>query len=316
MKLEQSNEQLIGIVATIVAYVLWGFLPIYWKLIQGAVPEEILAHRIVWSFVFMIFILSLTKKLSSFWTDFQTLMKTPKKLLGITLASFVISINWFTYIWAVNSNHVVEASLGYYMNPLVSVLLAMIFLKERLSFWQMISFSLALIGVLNMTLHFGSMPWVALSLAISFAVYGLLKKLANLGAMTGLTIETLIITPFALLYLGNLQISGTSAFTFHEPITALLLVGAGVATAIPLLLFASGANRIPLSMIGFLQYIAPTIMLIIGTVFYNEPFNDVHLVSFIFIWISLVIFSLSRTKQFVFLEQKLLYKRRLADKKV
>ncbi|RBW69851.1 EamA family transporter RarD [Bacillus taeanensis] len=316
MKLEQSNEQLIGILATIGAYVLWGFLPIYWKLIHGAVPEEILAHRIIWSFVFMIFILLLTKKLSSFWADFRGLMKTPKKLLGITLASFVISINWFAYIWAVNNNHVVEASLGYYMNPLVSVLLAMIFLKERLSFWQMISFFLALIGVLNMTVHFGSMPWVALSLAISFAVYGLLKKLASLGAMTGLTIETLIITPFALLYLGNLQTSGTSAFTVEEPLTALLLIGAGGATAIPLLLFASGANRIPLSLIGFLQYIAPTIMLIIGTVFYKEPFNDVHLVSFIFIWISLVIFSLSRTKQFIFLEQKLFYKRRLAEKKV
>ncbi|WP_171016929.1 EamA family transporter RarD [Pseudalkalibacillus caeni] len=308
MKTEQANEQLIGIAAAAGAYFLWGILPLYWKLVDNIPAGEILAHRILWSFVFMILVLVFTKKLKKFKQDFRELLRNRKKLVGITLASIFISINWFTYIWAVNNHHVIETSLGYYINPLVSVLLGILVLKERLSFWQLVSFMLALVGVLNMTFHFGSVPWVALSLAMSFGIYGLLKKLASLGALTGLTIETLILTPVALIYLSSLNTGGYNAFHLTETSTALLLFGAGIVTAIPLLLFASGANRITLSMIGFLQYIAPTLQLILGVFLYHESFTTTHLVSFIFIWIALIVFSLARTKFFTKLEPGVFHK--------
>ncbi|WP_085524598.1 EamA family transporter RarD [Tuberibacillus sp. Marseille-P3662] len=308
MKTNQSNDPLIGALAAVGAYTLWGVMPIYWKLIDAASAQEVLGHRIVWSFVFMIVVLLVSGKLKRFFTDLRAIVKTPKKLLIITGASIVISINWYTYIWAVGHDHVVQASLGYYINPLISVLLGVLFLKEKLSFWQIISFVLAFIGVLMMTIQVGVFPWVALMLAMSFGLYGLLKKLVKMGAMTGLTIETLIMTPVALLYLFYIDTNGGGAFTFTEPKVALLLIGAGIITAVPLLLFATGANRISLAMVGFFQYIAPTIMLILGIILYHEPFNHDRLLSFILIWVSLILFSLSRTRWLVRLENKLFRK--------
>ncbi|WP_349409424.1 EamA family transporter RarD [Pseudalkalibacillus sp. SCS-8] len=301
----QRKEHLAGVAAGAGAYILWGILPLYWKLIQHVPSEEILAHRMIWSFVFMLGVLMVMKRINKFIRELKELFTNKKKLLGLIFASIFITINWYTYIWAVNNNHVVEASLGYYINPLVSVLLGIIVLKERLSFWQIISFLLATIGVLNLTLHFGSIPWVAISLALSFGLYGLLKKMTALGALTGLTIETMFITPIALIYVSFLVNDGSNSFVMADPNTALLLFGAGVATAVPLLLFATGANRISLTMIGFLQYIAPTIMLVIGVFLYNEPFSQVHMISFIFIWIALSIFTLANTKLLARFEPRL-----------
>lgn len=293
-----DNEQTIGILSGAGAYFLWGVLPLYWKLIEGVPSEEVLAHRIIWSFAFMMIILAVMRKMTSFKGELSAVVRQPKKLAAIAFASLFISINWYAFIWAVNHDHVIQTSLGYYINPLISVLLGILFLKERLSFWQLISFALAAIGVLNLVFRFGEIPWVSLILAMSFGLYGLLKKKARLGALTGLTIETLLITPFALIYLLTVRSSVGDALYLQDTFAFSLLLGAGIVTAVPLLLFASGANRISLSMIGFLQYIAPTLMLLQGVFLYGESFTSVHLVSFTLIWAALILFTFSRTKLF------------------
>lgn len=311
MKNAQSNEQFMGGLAALGAYFLWGVMPIYWKLIVGASSEEVLAHRIIWSFVFMVIILLVTKNMKPLAADIIELISARKRLYIIIGASLVITLNWYIFIWSVDHGHVVQASLGYYINPLVSVLLGIIFLKEKLSMWQLVSFFLALVGVLMMTIQAGVFPWISLSLALSFGLYGLLKKVVHLRAMTGLTIETAIVTPLALIYLLIFDPSG-EPFHTSTPGLALLLAGAGIVTAIPLLLFAVGANRISLTMIGFFQYIAPTLMLILGTLVYHEPFDREHLLSFFMIWVSLILFTLSKTKLFIRLEGKLLRKKSFA----
>ncbi|MGY0693338.1 EamA family transporter RarD [Virgibacillus sp. FSP13] len=283
------SEEKMGIIYTAFAYLLWGFLPIYWKLVKTVPAGEILAHRIVWSFLFMVVVILLLRKSSGFIAECKVILKDKKKLLGITFASIVISINWLTYIWAVNNDHVIQASLGYYINPLVSILLGIIVLKERLTRKQLLSFVIAGIGVINLTVSYGVFPWVSLLLAVSFGLYGLLKKTVDISAMFGLAIETLIVTPIALIYLLAIP-NGAFAFNNIFTSTSLLLIGAGVATAVPLLLFASGAKQIPLSMVGFLQYIAPTIMLILGVFLYHETFSTAHLLSFSLIWIALIIY--------------------------
>lgn len=298
MKAGIDQDQTIGIVSGAGAYFLWGILPLYWKLVATVPSEEVLAHRIIWSFVFMLVILLVLGKLPSFQKELTSILRKPKKLTAIIFASLFITINWYAFIWAVNHDHVIQTSLGYYINPLISVLLGILFLKERLSFWQMISFGLATVGVLNLVFRFGEIPWVSLVLALSFGIYGLLKKTAKLGALTGLTIETLFITPFALIYLMSVRTSIGDALYVENTMILTLLLGAGIITAVPLLLFATGANRISLSMIGFLQYIAPTLMLIQGVFLYDETFTSAHLFSFVLIWVALLIFTLSRTRLF------------------
>ncbi|SDP34325.1 EamA family transporter RarD [Halobacillus aidingensis] len=290
------NEEKLGIFYTAGAYILWGVLPIYWKMIQEIPAFEILAHRIVWSFLFMGIVIMIARKQKEFMRECRQIIKNKKQLVGITLASITISINWVTYILAVNTDHVVEASLGYYINPLVSILLGMIVLKEKFSKAQWLAFLLAALGVIYMTVNFGSVPWLALLLAFSFGSYGLLKKLVPLNAMFGLTIETLIVTPVALVFLFQQQTGQWSTIDFGSWTTAIVF-GAGIVTAIPLLLFSAGAKRIPLSMVGFLQYFAPTIMLIIGIFLYDEPFTDVHAVSFTLIWAGLAVYTVTRMKR-------------------
>ncbi|RLL42817.1 EamA family transporter RarD [Oceanobacillus piezotolerans] len=279
----------LGILYSALSYIIWGILPIYWKWMDGVPAWEILAHRIVWSFIFMIFIVFITGNWNVFIKESKTLMKDRKKLFSITLASVLISLNWLTFIWAVNSNHVLQASLGYYINPLISILLGMIVLKEKSTWRQNISFILAGIGVLYLTISFGVIPWVSLILAITFAFYGLLKKTVQLSSMFGLTIETLLVTPFALIFLAFLP-EHSFQISNGFSTTNLLLIGAGVATAVPLLLFGSGTKNIPLSMVGFLQYIAPTLMLISGVFLYNEAFTLSHFIAFLFIWSALIIY--------------------------
>ncbi|WP_181347675.1 EamA family transporter RarD [Thalassobacillus sp. CUG 92003] len=290
------EDQKHGIIYTAAAYILWGVLPLYWKLIKDVSAYEILAHRIVWSFLFMTMIVFLMRKWRPFLRECKRIWKAKRDLAGITLASITISINWVTFIWAVNSDHVVEASLGYYINPLVSILLGMIFLKETFSRAQWLAFALAAAGVSFMTVNFGAVPWVALLLAFSFGFYGLLKKVVQLGPMFGLTIETLIVSPVALLYLMTQQNGNWGQIDVWSS-TALLLFGAGIVTAVPLLLFAGGAKRIPLSMVGFLQYIAPTLMLLIGVILYHEPFTVTHMISFSLIWAGLTVYTVTRVKR-------------------
>jgi len=309
MKPGLSSEKALGMASAASAYLMWGILPIYWKSIYFVPSSEILAHRVVWSFLFMVLVLLVTGKIRSFISELYQVVSSPKQIIVLVLASFFISVNWLTYIWAVSNNRVIETSLGYYINPLVSVLLGIIVLKERLSFWQLISLFLATIGVLNITMNFGSFPLVGLLLAISFGLYGLLKKFMNLGAVAGITSETLMISPFALIYLVILHKSGYEAFGSQAPGVSALLMGAGIVTAVPLILFSAGARRLSLSAVGFLQYIAPSIALVLGVFLYHEPFTAVHLVSFIFIWAALTIFSLSGTRPFIRLETIIVHRR-------
>ncbi|MCA0151015.1 EamA family transporter RarD [Rossellomorea vietnamensis] len=285
-----------GILYTAFSYLLWGILPIYWKWVNHVSADEILANRIFWSFWFMLLFLFVSKRWKEFTNYLKTSLTKKKQLFALLLASLLISTNWFIYIWAVNTNQMVEASLGYYINPLVSVLLGVFILKESLSKAQIISFGLAAIGVLILTLSYGEFPWIAIGLAFSFGLYGLAKKLIQVESSIGLTLETMTIAPISLIYLGYMWQEGTLSL-FHVSIgTDLLLMGAGAATAIPLLFFSKGAQQIPLYMVGFLQYIAPTITLILGIFMYHEEFSVTHLVSFMFIWLALTVFTASRVQ--------------------
>lgn len=305
MNTPEMNTYKQGLFYTAGSYFLWGILPLYWKMIENVSAEEILAHRIFWSFLFMLLLLSFNKEWKSIMVASKRIIKKPLLFLSLVLSSLLISTNWFLYIWSVNNEHMIEASLGYYINPLISVFLGMIFFKEKLNFWQKISFVIAAIGVLIMTLYYGQVPWVAITLALSFGLYGLTKKMTKFSSTIGLTFETMVVTPIAAYYLFVIASRGESEFfAFHHVTTNLLLVGAGIATAIPLLLFASGAQRIPLFMVGVLQYLAPTITLIIGIIIYKEPFTTIEVITFTFIWSALLLFTLSHSKYFRKVEVK------------
>lgn len=289
LELMDSKEMKIGSISTFSAYLLWGFLTMYWKLLNDVPAMEILAHRIVWSFVFMIVLLFFMREFTSFISEWKKLIRNPKELLRVTIAAVLITTNWFLFIWAVTSGNVLQASLGYYINPLVSILLGIIVLREQVTLKQGIAFGLAACGVLYLTFSSGVFPWISIVLAFTFAIYGLLKKKIDLSSTHGLTIETMLIAPIALIYLLVLP---TSSFSFASLLTSdnLLLIGGGIATAIPLLLFATGAKVIPLSMVGILQFITPTIMLILGVFLYNEDFTVTNLIAFIFIWSALLLY--------------------------
>lgn len=291
-----EHERKLGILYTAAAYFMWGVLPLYWKLLDSHEAAEILAHRIIWSFVFMVGLLVVTKQMPLFREQFFRMWKQPKLATGVITSACLISANWFIYIWAVNHGHIVEASLGYYINPLLSVALGMIVLKERLNIWQWISFLLAFCGVFIITFQYGKFPWIALSLALSFAFYGLTKKLASFDAAIGLTFETMAVMPLSFIYLLFLY-SSHSALLSLSVWQMLLLAGAGPATALPLLYFAKGAKRISLTMVGFLQYISPTLSLILGVLLFHETFTKAHFYAFSCIWFALIIFSFAKTKR-------------------
>ena len=294
----KKNDIQLGATYAGFSYFLWGLLPIYWKFIDNVRADEILANRILWSFIFMVLVLLFTNKWRAFTQTLIGLGQRKRQFYALVIASILISINWFIYIWAVNSGQMIQASLGYYINPLVSVLLGMFVLKEKLSFIQYFSFLLALIGVLIISLSYGHIPWISLALAISFGLYGLAKKLITVESSIGLTLETLVITPLAAIYMGYLFYHGENSLFASDTKTNLFLIGAGAVTAVPLLYFAKGAQKIPLSMLGFLQYIAPTLTLILGVFVYEEHFSGLELLAFIFIWSALTVYSLSKTKLF------------------
>lgn len=287
------ENRTIGVIYALSAYVLWGILPLYWKLLQHIGAEEILSYRIVTSFLFMIALLLIQKSWSTFLHTCQWLWREKKRATAFVTAALLISMNWFIYIWAVNHDHMVEASLGYYMNPLLNVLLGVIVLKERLYKWQVVSFILAAFGVVLMTIEYGKFPWIALSLACSFALYSLVKKVIKVDATIGLTVETMLVTPFALAWIVH-SFSEWSGPSFSL-MTMLLLVGAGPATALPLLYFSKGAQHISLTLLGFLQYISPTLSLLLGVFLFHEPFTNAHMYAFSCIWTALLLFSLSST---------------------
>lgn len=282
-----------GMLAAILAYTLWGLLPVYWKLIQHIPAAEILAHRIVWSFILLAVILAVR--------DYGRRMKKSlshrQTLLAFAGSGTLLAINWLTYIWAVNSGFIVEASLGYYINPLVNVVLGVLFLKERLRPWQWLAVGLALAGVAYLTFNYGRFPWISLTLAGTFGLYGLLRKTATLGSLEGLSVEMALLILPALGYLAYLHADASGAFG-ETASTTLLLVLTGAATATPLLLFAYGARKVPLSTIGILQYIAPSMQLVLGVVVYGEPFPRARFVGFLCIWIALLIYTTETVLRF------------------
>jgi len=288
------SDKVVGTWYAIAAFTVWGFLPLYWKSLDHVPSAQILAHRIFWSFILVSVVLCVKKRKSEAFFA----LSSWKNKLTFLISALTLGANWFIYIWAVNTNHIVESSMGYFINPLLSVLLGIIFLKERLNHVQVLSVFLAFIGVSYLTIQYGKIPWIALSLAVSFAFYGLLRKTAKAGSLIGLLAETMLLTPAALTYLIIVHVRGTGAFGNAGVGTSLLLAGCGVVTSLPLIWFAHGARRIPLAAVGFTQYLAPTLMLLLGVFVYREPFTVSHLVSFGCIWTALVLYSLSHTRLF------------------
>lgn len=274
-----------GILYGIGAYVAWGFFPIYWKLLHHVPAIQLIGHRIIWSFLLLLVIIFFSKQ----WSEFQKTVTT-KVLRVYTIAAVLIGINWLVYVWAVNSGFIVETSLGYFINPLLSVLMGVIFFKERLRLVQWIPVALAVLGVAYLTFVYGRLPYISLSLAFSFALYGLAKKLSPLGSLYGLTIETGILFIPALVYLVFTQVNQTAAFLNTGIASDFLMIGAGLITTIPLLMFASAARSIPLWVVGLLQYIAPTIQFLLGVFIYKEPFSHNQLIGFGIVWVALAIF--------------------------
>ncbi|MCM2984819.1 EamA family transporter RarD [Bacillus safensis] len=291
-----NEQQSKGVLYTAASFTLWGLFPLYWKLMEHISSGEILAHRILWSFVFMCGILLYLKQVRPAMQTVKGLILDGKAFFSLLLSAILISVNWYVYIWAVNHGLMLEASLGYYINPLVSVLLGIIFLKERLNKWQTIAILIAAFGVILSTVQYGSFPVVAFLLALSFGFYGLIKKRMSFTSAIGLTIETLLLAPAALMYL---------LFFLKEPVVTMnpnsfgslgLLFFAGVFTAVPLLLFSEGAKRIPLYQVGILQYIAPTITLFLGLFVYHEHLSAAKIVTFLCIWVAILLFTTSQLR--------------------
>jgi chloramphenicol-sensitive protein RarD len=276
------SEYSLGLLFGVSAYVFWGLFPLYWPLLKPASPLEIVSHRAVWTLVFCIIVLALLRQLKST----LAIMKHSKKMAGLFATTVLISINWLTYIWATNNGHVVEAALGYYINPLIIIAFGVLLLREKMRRMQWVAVGIAAIGVTILTIDYGRLPWVAISLALSWGTYGLLKKKLDLGALEGLTIETLIsLLPygFYLFYLGN---QGRGQFGSGVGLT-ILLIAAGAMTAIPLLLFNGSTTRLPYSTIGLLQYITPTIQFSIGVWINHEEMPPARWIGFIVIWLAL-----------------------------
>jgi chloramphenicol-sensitive protein RarD len=274
-----------GILYGIGAYVCWGFFPIYWKSLRQVPATQLIGHRILWSFLMLFAVILFTRQ----WGEFRKTFNF-KVIRIYSIAAVLIGINWLVYVWAVNANYIVETSLGYFINPLLSVLLGVIFLKERLRIAQWIPLILASIGVAYLSYVYGRLPYIALTLSVSFGLYGLVKKISPLGSLHGLTIETGILCLPALIYLIFVESNGTGAFLHTGLTSGLLMIGAGLVTTIPLLMFATAARLIPLWVVGLLQYIAPTLQFIIGVFIYKEPFSHNQLIGFGIVWTALIIF--------------------------
>lgn len=280
-----------GAIYALSCYVAWGFLPIYWKALSHLPGLETTAHRIIWSTVTVAILLTWQRS----WQSLGKVFKQPRILMTFLLIAALILANWLIYIYAMNNNQIVGSSLGYFINPLVNVVLGVIFLRERPRFWQWVAIAIAAMGVTYLTYDYGHLPWIALGLAFSFGFYALLKKVVTTPALEGLFLEMAILAIPLGLYLLSLEVQGSGTFGHAAWQINLLLLLAGVVTAMPLLLFSASARRVPMTLLGILQYVAPTIQFIIGIALYHEPFSQGQLIGFSFIWAALALFTLEST---------------------
>jgi len=277
-----------GVWFALTAYVIWGLFPVYWKWLHQVPAVQLLGHRVVWSFVILAFAIGLTRQ----WRALRAAAFRGRVLLIYLVAAVLISINWLTYLFAVNSGFVVEASLGYFINPLISVLLGVVVLRERLRPLQWVPMGLAAVGVIYVSLAYGSVPWYAIILALSFGLYGLVKKTAPLSSLYGMTLETALMLVPALVYLLYTEASHQGAFLHTNLTITMLLVGGGLVTTVPLLLFGSAVQRIPLALLGVLQYINPTLQFLLGTLVYHEPFSASRFIGFSIVWVALILYGI------------------------
>ncbi|WP_394193655.1 EamA family transporter RarD [Pseudoalteromonas atlantica] len=288
-----NPEQRKGVILACMAFFMWGLAPIYFKLLQHISAFEILMHRVVWSVLFIIVIVSVMQQ----WRKIKHVIIQPKLLLMLGLTATLLGFNWGLFIWAVNNDHMLDASLGYYINPLLNVLLGMVFLGEKLRKWQGIAVALAFSGVVIQLVSFGSFPVVAFSLAGSFAIYGLLRKKLPIESLPGLLLEAVILLPIALIYWWLMAPTSSSNLMLNEWYTNLLLISAGVVTTLPLLCFTGAAKRLQYTTLGFFQYIGPSLMFILAVMFYGEVFSNERVVTFACIWSALAIFSWDSYRQ-------------------
>ena len=282
-----DRDERSALIAGFAAFITWGLVPVYWKLLKSVPALEILAHRFVWTALFLILLLSWQRR----WPEVMANFRSRKALLYCLTSGFAIAINWFFFIWAVNAGRIIETSLGYFMTPLVNILFGAIFLRERLTRWQSIAVLLAAGGVLNLTFGYGRFPWVALILCTSFGIYGLLRKQSGTAAIPGLFFETIVLVPLALLYFAILERTGTLIFGRPHMTLSFLLIISGVVTGLPLVWFGHAARHLRLTTVGFMQYLAPTCTFFLGVFFYHETFTRAHLITFTLIWIGLGIFT-------------------------
>nr|WP_316640228.1 EamA family transporter RarD [uncultured Roseateles sp.] len=276
-----------GVLSAALAYICWGLFPLYFRQVAGVSSLEVVLHRTVWSLVFVLGVLAVMRR----WAWLSTTLRSPKVLGTFVLSALLLSCNWLVYVWAVQNHHVMDASLGYFINPLVNVLLGYLVLHERPRPVQWLALSLAALGVLWLTWTAGHLPWIALALAGSFGLYGLLRKTATLGALEGLALETMVLAPIAALWLGWLSWQGQNSLVTASTSTVTWLLLAGPLTAIPLLLFATGARRIPLATLGVLQYLSPSLQFCLGLWVFHEPLQPSRLIGFVFIWAALLVYS-------------------------
>lgn len=276
-----------GVVAAICSFVFWGMAPVYWKQVAHVPAFEVLCHRILWSLFFVGIMLSIRSN----WGAFKNIFSSKKTMLLLTMSGLLVGGNWGLYIWAVNHDMVLQTSLGYYITPLVSMLLGVVIFKDTIRPIQLCAVLLAAAGVATQVVMVGSLPWVSLALAISFGLYGLLRKLADVESLAGLMFETVLLIPFVLIYLGHLELQGAASFLHVDRLTDMYLMGAGVITSLPLLWFAFAACRLRLTTLGLLQYIAPSLAFMQGVFLFNEPFTMGHLFTFMFIWSALALYS-------------------------
>ena len=281
------NEEKRGIIFAVMAFTFWGMVPIYFKAVSSVSATEVLVHRIIWSVVFLSVMIVYTKQ----FKQFIYIIRNKKKLKILFITSILVSTNWLVFIWAVLNNKITEASLGYFINPIVNVLLGILFFKEKLTKYQALAIFFAILAVFNELISFGSIPVLSLTLAFSFGFYGMLRKKIALSSVPGLLIETLIMSPIAVIYFIYLVSTSKNSFVYPPDYTSLLLVSAGFITVIPLLWFNAAATRISIAKLGFLQYIGPSISFLLGVLIYKEPFNENKMITFLLIWIALLIFS-------------------------
>ena len=281
------REERSALIAGFAAFITWGLVPVYWKLLKSVPATEILAHRFVWTTLFLVLLLSWQRR----WDEVLESARSRRALIFCLTSGSAIAINWFLFIWAVNTGHIIETSLGYFMTPLVNVLFGAIFLRERLSRWQLVSVLLASVAVLNLTFGYGRFPWIALSLCFSFGVYGLLRKKSGTRAIPGLFFETITLTPIAVAYLFILHQKGALVFGAQNLSLSFLLLISGVVTGLPLVWFGHAARHLRLTTVGFLQYLAPTCTFFLGVFLYHETFTSAHLITFVMIWVALAIFT-------------------------